>query len=105
VLSDAAGVTPATLLETEEKPLERNEPTGGLHLSEGEKKTKGYRFGFFSGLRAVAGWAGSGSRARPSFGCWLSLLIFFCAASFLIFCFLFLSQILHIESKSSQTTF
>jgi hypothetical protein len=46
--------------------MEKKMLTGGLHLSEGEKKTKGYRFGFFSGLRAEAGWAGSGSRARPS---------------------------------------
>jgi hypothetical protein len=34
----------ATLLEGEEKPSEKNEPTGGLHLSEG-KKERGYRFG------------------------------------------------------------
>jgi hypothetical protein len=30
--------------------------------------------------------------------------LFFCAVSFLIFCFLFLSQILHFGSKQVQTT-
>jgi hypothetical protein len=32
------------LPEREEKLSEKNEPTGGLHLSEGEKE-RGYRFG------------------------------------------------------------
>jgi hypothetical protein len=31
------GVIPATLLEREEKPSEKNEPTGGSRSSEGER--------------------------------------------------------------------
>jgi hypothetical protein len=40
------GVTPATLLEREEKPSEKNEPTGGSHLSFVEEKGKGTASGF-----------------------------------------------------------
>jgi hypothetical protein len=48
---DGAGVTPATLLEREEKPSEESEPTGGSHLSFVEEKGEGTLSGF------LAGWA------------------------------------------------
>jgi hypothetical protein len=56
--------------------------TGGLHLSEGEKKTKGYRFGFPS-------WAGSAGLGPGSaqVGWPLPFFFFFCSDSFSIFCF------------------
>jgi hypothetical protein len=69
----------------------------------GKEKKEEQREGVWAGFGSLLGWIGSW--ARPKLGCWLSLLNFFCAVSFLIFCFLFLSQILHIEFKQGQTNF
>jgi hypothetical protein len=73
------------LLEREENPGKKN-LTRWSHLS-GQKKRKEKkrrREGEKRGLRAEAGWAGSGSRAWPSLG-WCPLLLIF----FVLFLFLF----------------
>jgi hypothetical protein len=71
----------------------------------GERERETYRFGLLNGLRlalALLGWMGS--RAWPKWA-GLSSSLFFVLFLFLIFSFLFLSQILHIESKQGQTKF
>jgi hypothetical protein len=66
---------------------------------QGEKKTKGYRFGFFSGLRAEAGWAGSGAGLegfpRGPFHIFISLLLFLFLFPYLLhkFCILNPNQV------------
>jgi hypothetical protein len=68
-----------------------------------EKERRAERGG--CGLVSVSCWDGLGPGHGPSWAAGFLFLIFFCAVSFLIFYFLFLSQILHIESKQGKTNF
>jgi hypothetical protein len=80
---DGAGVTPAMLLEREEKPSEKNEPIGGSHLSFVEEKGEGTLSGFLAGWATGRLWCWAGM-APPAF------LFIFLSFFFSFFCFLFL---------------
>jgi hypothetical protein len=80
---DGEGVTPATLLETEEKPLEKNEPTGGSHLAARGREGKAGEAGW-AGFGC--GWLGPLARARPR---WAAVFLFYFFLFWFIFPFLF----------------
>jgi hypothetical protein len=88
VRGDGAGVTPATLLEREGKPLEKKgemmELTVGAHMSASGREGVGYRFG----AGVVGPWACSGRGLEWFPG---SSFIFFSPLFFSFSIFLFLS--------------
>jgi hypothetical protein len=94
---DGAGVTPATLLEREEKPSEKNEPTGGSHLSSVEEKGEGNG-------SVLTRWAAGclfflGRIGFPGYIYIYFLLLFSFSVS------LFSLYLLHTLSKQGQTNF
>jgi hypothetical protein len=84
------------LLEREENPSEKNEPTCGLHLSEG-KKERGYRFK----ISRAGPWAacGVGLNGIPE-----ALFQFYFVFFFFFFCFLnsFIDFAKMFQIKSNQ---